>query len=82
MTQTHVIAKTLKKQRDVFEMEPIHKKLEPVRAYAKHIAQLKGEPFSVVKIPQGSAAYKMGYRYVSIPAEEVAYYVENGAEVV
>jgi hypothetical protein len=73
------IARTIWRQREALEVEPIHAKAEPVRAYAKQIAELKGEPFSVVTIPAGSAAYCMGYRFVSIPDSELPHYLANGA---
>ena len=75
------MAKTLKRQRAVLQVEPIHAQVEPVRAYAKQIAELKGEAFSVVTIPDGSAAYRMGYRFVSISDGELPYYLEHGASL-
>lgn len=73
------ITKTLKRQRESLQVEPIHARPEPVRAYADQIAAMKGEPFSVVTIPEGSAAYRMGYRFVSIPNTELRHYLANGA---
>ena len=73
------ITKTLKKQRAALAVEPIHAQAEPVRAYARQIAELKGEAFSVVTIPEGSSAHRMGYRFVSIPDTELPYYLGNGA---
>lgn len=70
---------TLKNQRSALLVEPLHKAVEPVRAYAKQIATLKGEPFSVIAIPEGSTAYIMGYRYASIPNTELEDYLANGA---
>ena len=75
------MTKTLKRQREALQVEPIHAQVEPVRAYAKQIAARKGEPFSVVKIPAGSTAYGMGYRFASIPNSELPYYLESGAEL-
>lgn len=51
----------------------------PLRAYARQIAKLKGEAFSVVTIPEGASAHRMGYRFVSIPDTELPYYLGNGA---
>jgi hypothetical protein len=59
--------------------EPIHATIEPVLAYAKWISEIKREPFSVVTIPPGTAAYRMGYRYVSVPNTELPYYIAGGA---
>ena len=73
------LTKTLKRQRATMLVEPIHQTIEPVRAYARQIAEQKGEPFSVVTIPEGSKAYQMGYRFVSIPNDELGYYLENGS---
>jgi hypothetical protein len=73
------LAATLKKQRDALVVEPIHATLEPVRAYAAQIASVTGQPFSVVEIPDHSAAYQMGYRYVSIPDAELNDYLSQGA---
>lgn len=73
---------TLKKQRDALLVEPIHATVEPVRAYAEQIAKVKCEPFSVVSIPEGSAAYGMGYRFISIPNTELEDYLSNGASLV
>lgn len=75
------LAATLKKQRDVLLVEPIHATVEPVRAYATQIASTNGEPFSVVEIPEGSTAYGMGYRFASIPNTELDYYLANGARL-
>lgn len=72
---------TLKKQRDALLVEPIHATVEPVRAYAEQIAKVKGEPFSVVEIPEGTSAYGMGYRFVSIPNTELDHYLANGARL-
>jgi hypothetical protein len=73
------LTKSLKRQRAALQVEPIHAQAEPVRAYAKQIAELKGEPFSVVTVPDGSAAHRMGYRFVSIPGSELPHYLANGA---
>jgi hypothetical protein len=76
------LGKTLRKQREALVVEPIHATLQPVLAYAKQIAEIKGEPFCVVSIPAGSTAHKMGYRYVSIPQAELEHYTSNGAQKV
>lgn len=73
------MATTLKRQRAALQVEPIHAQAEPVRAYAKQIAELKGETFCVVTVPNGSAAHGMGYRFVSIPDSELPHYLANGA---
>lgn len=70
---------TLRRQRETLEVDPIHARIEPVRAYAKQIAEMKGEPFSVIVIPEGTTAHSMGYRYASIPDTELPYYLKNGA---
>jgi hypothetical protein len=46
-----------------------------------HISDLKGEPFYVVTIPQGTAAYQMGYRYVSVSGDELDDYLANGCSL-
>lgn len=73
------MTKSLKRQRATLQVEPIHARAEPVRAYAKQIAELKGERFSVVTIPEGSSAHRMGYRFVSTPDSELPHYLANGA---
>ena len=73
------LTKTLRRLRESVHVEPIHAKAEPVREYAKQISDLKGVPFSVVTIPEGSAAHGMGYRFVSIPNDELPHYLANGA---
>ena len=73
------LTKTLKRQRAALQVEPVHASLAPVKAYAAQIGELKKEPFMVVTIPEGSAAHRMGYRFVSIPAAELPYYLERGA---
>lgn len=80
MNHKHLTA-TLKNQRDTLVIEPIHATVEPVRAYAVQIASAKGEPFSVVEIPEGSTAYGMGYRFASIPDAELDHYLASGARV-
>lgn len=62
-------------------VELIHATSGPVFAYAKQLSELRGEPFNVVSIPEGSAAYRMGYRFTSVPESELAYYLANGAEL-
>lgn len=78
MNQKQLTA-TLKRQREAHLVEPIHATVEPVRAYAAQIAAIKGEPFSVIAIPEGSTAYLMGYRYASIPDAELPEYLSQGA---
>jgi hypothetical protein len=78
MKQTDLM-KTLRKQRDTAAVEPIHATLAPVLAYVRYISELKGETFHAVTIPAGSVAHGMGYRYVSIPDDELAHYLANGA---
>ena len=73
------LTQTLNAQRATLQIEPIHKLVDPVRAYADHISANKGEPFDVVTIPKGSSAYQMGYRFVSIPRSELAYFIANGS---
>jgi len=82
MKQFRDLAKTLRKQRDIANPEPIHATLAPVLAYVKYISELKGSPFHAVTIPAGTAAHGMGYRYVSIPDDELEHYLANGAELV
>jgi hypothetical protein len=72
---------TLRRQRETLEVDPIHARIEPVRAYAKQIAEMTGEPFSVMTIPEGSTAHSMGYRYVSIPDDEQHFYLAHGAKL-
>ena len=73
------LTKTLARQRAVAAVEPIHATLAPVLAYVQYISDLKGEPHRAVTIPEGSAAYGMGYRYVSVSIHELDYYCANGA---
>ena len=76
------LSSDVKNQRSIMQIEPIHAQVGPVKAYAKQIADFKNEPFSVVTIPAGSAAYGMGYRFVSIPDSEIPFYIESGAALV
>lgn len=73
------ITKTVKRQRVEAAIDPIHAELEPVRRYAEWVSQLKKEPYLVVSVPEGTAAYGMGYRFVSIPESERGHYLANGA---
>lgn len=73
------MTKTLQRQRAAAAVGPIHATLPPVQAYVRYISELKGEKFHAVTIPEGSAAHRMGYRFVSIPDAELAYYLANGA---
>jgi hypothetical protein len=73
------LTKTLKRQRAAAAVEPIHATLNPVLAYVKYISDLTGAPHRAVTIPEGTAAYDMGFRFVSIPLDEVDYYCANGA---
>lgn len=76
---THALPATLRRQRAALQVEPIHATLEPVKAYAAQLAALKGTPFHVVTIPAGSAAHGMGYRFASVPDDELPHYLANGA---
>lgn len=76
------LANTLRRQREAVQVEPIHKDPAPVHAYAKHISDLKGEKHHVVTIPEGSSAYGMGYRFVSVPGEELQHYLAQGCKLV
>ena len=58
---------------------PIHKSPKPVVLYASRISEVMGKPHCVVTIPEGSAAYNMGYRYCSIDESELADYEAGGA---
>jgi len=75
------ITKTLKRQRQDESIAPIHASIAPVKAYAEYITGKKKEPHHVVTIPEGTAAYGMGYRFVSIPFDELQYYLANGASL-
>jgi hypothetical protein len=61
------------------DMRAIHETAAPVHAYVKHISELTGGSFSVVTVPPDSAAYNMGYRFVSIPDDELPHYLAHGA---
>jgi hypothetical protein len=78
MVQT-ISRKTIKAKKSATLVEPIHATIDPVRAYASEMSLFKGEPFSVIEIPNGSAAFALGYRFASVPDTELAYYLENGA---
>ncbi len=73
------LTKTLKRQRATAAVEPIHADLQPVLNYVKYISDLTGTPHRAVTIPEGTAAYGMGFRFVSVPLDEVDYYCANGA---
>jgi hypothetical protein len=73
------LTKTLKRQRLTAVVEPIHAYLQPVLNYVKYISDLTGAPHRAVTIPEGTAAYGMGFRFVSIPLDEIEYYIANGA---
>jgi hypothetical protein len=60
-------------------IEPIHETLPPVVSYCKYIKDLTGKHHRVVAIPEGTAAYSMGYRFVSVPIGELADYIAGGA---
>ena len=75
------LTRTVKAQRATVIVEPIHADLAPVLAYVDHITRLKGTPHHAVIIPAGSTAHGMGFRFVSIPGDELAHYLANGAEL-
>lgn len=54
----------------------------PVERYAAALTKLKKVQHHVMSIPKGSAAWWLGYRYVSVPADEVAFYQSKGATLV
>lgn len=61
------------------EPAPIHCDLAPVCHYAEDLAEQMGERRHVVQIPEGSAAFGMGFRYVSVEDQELGYYQRHGA---
>lgn len=61
------------------QVEAIHATMPPVIRYAEFISDLKGNPHCVVTIPEGTAAYVMGYRFVSIALSELEDYIAGGA---
>jgi len=72
------LTNTVKRQRATASVEPIHATLKPVQAYVNYISDL-GVKHRALTIPEGSAAHAMGYRFVSVPLDEVDYYLANGA---
>jgi hypothetical protein len=76
------ITETLRMQRKVFRAEPIDADIEPVRAYAKGIAELTKEKFSVIELPVDSEAFALGFRFASIPDVELPDYLSSGATLV
>ena len=61
----------------------IHAELPPVRAWAVYLAKLKAKRYHVVTIPEGSRAYKHGYRFTTVDDDdELTYYLEHGATLV
>ena len=70
---------TAASKKPVTSFSAIHAELGPVQRYAQWCAQLKSDARIVVTIPEGSAAYNMGHRYVSIPDAEREHYLANGA---
>jgi len=74
------LTNTVKRQRAVAAVEPIHANLQPVLNYVKYISDL-GVNHRALTIPEGTAAHGMGYRFVSVPLNEVEYYVANGAKL-
>ena len=71
---------TIKRQRATAAVEPVHANLQPVLNYVKYISNL-GVKHRALTIPEGTAAYGMGYRFVSVPIDEVDYYLANGATI-
>lgn len=62
--------------------DSIHAQVEPVKAYAQELANHHKAARHVISIPEGSRAYLMGYRYVSIDDEELQGYIAGGAELI
>jgi hypothetical protein len=79
VAMTQALARTLKAQRAQVIVEPINAELAPVLAYVDHITRMTSHQHHAVTIPEGSTAHQMGYRYVSIPDNELAHYLANGA---
>lgn len=75
------LAQTIRRQRALAPIDPVHTELEPVRAYAEWISGVKGERHVAVTIPEGSHAFAMGYGYVSIPETELEHYLACGARL-
>lgn len=75
-------ASVIHKQRRRVRPDAIHAEVEPVKAYAQELANFQQQARHVVEIPEGSKAYSMGYRYVSIPDDELQGYIAGGAVLV
>ena len=71
---------TIKRQRATAAVEPVHANLQPVLNYINYIKD-RGVLARAMTIPKGTAAFGMGYRFVSIPIDEVDYYIANGATI-
>ncbi|TXI88292.1 MAG: hypothetical protein E6Q40_03845 [Cupriavidus sp.] len=62
--------------------EPIHAEMLPVCHYAEDLASQLGERRHVVRIPEVSTAFAMGFRYGDVEAQELGYYEKGGARTV
>lgn len=55
------------------------KTLREIRAYAKRVAAMTGVARLCFKIPEGSDAYAMGYRFATCTEDERDAYAADGA---
>jgi hypothetical protein len=57
----------------------MHKTLKEIRAYAARLEEMTGVARLCFKIPEGSEAYLMGYRFATCREDERDDYATDGA---
>ena len=63
-------------------MDGILKTERAAHRYAAHIATSTGEAQHVFRVPEGTAAYDLGYRFATCGSSEFSTYRDDGAEFV
>lgn len=59
--------------------QPLDKSLAPVRRYCEWMKREFNRDFVVLELPIKARLREQGFRYVSVPAEERAEYINGGA---
>jgi hypothetical protein len=60
-------------------ISPLSATVEPVRRFAKAMGDMNRQQYWVVRIPENTKCFDMGYRYASVPHASLQAYLDNGA---